>query len=102
MKTMKSVMLQVALLGLVAFSDAAQAWTITNKITAFTTYSTQSGNYYLVTIGGVKMHTATQHMGELMREAFLRKLTITAEYDPPVPYYTAKVNTVTIQSIDVP
>lgn len=102
MKTIKRVSLTVALLVFVGFGSAAQAWTVTNKITSFSTYSTQSGNYYLVTIGGIKMHTATQHIGELMREAFLRKLTITADYDPPVPYYTSKLNTITIQSVDVP
>ncbi len=102
MKTISNLSLNFALLVFVVFSSAAQAWTVTNKITSFTTYSTQSGNYYLVTVGGVKMHTATQHIGELMREAFLRKLTITADYDPPVPYYTSKVNTITIQSVDVP
>ena len=102
MKSIRKTGLSLAFLVFAGFGSAAQAWSVTNKITSFSTYSTASGNYYLVTVGGVKMHTATQHIGELMREAFLRKLTITADYDPPVPYYTSKLNTVTIQSVDVP
>lgn len=107
MNTVRRFGLGMLSLILVGLTNTAYATTVTSTITSFGTYGNTSGNYYVVKIGGTEMTTSFSHSGELAREAFLRKLTVTVDFSygtfiPNYGYVGNKLNTITIQSIDVP
>ncbi len=92
---------------LISLTNAADATTITSTITSFGTFGNTTGNYYVVKIGGTEMSTSFPHTGELAREAFLRNMKVTVDfsygtYIPGYGYVGNKINTITIQSIDLP
>lgn len=103
-------MMGLLLLGL---ADPASAATTTGKVTFYSVWpNTTSGaahdSYYGFLVGGNKVSTGNRTMGEFMREAFMRKLTVTLEYTPcygPPPLYTqcfSLITSATLQSTDVP
>jgi hypothetical protein len=104
MKTIQSYSLKLLFLAFASFSGLAHADTITGKMTTYQIYSNANGDSYSVRIGAWNLYAAKAN-GELLREAFLRKLTVTVNYAPtsclPNPA-CGYISTVTIQSIDVP
>lgn len=99
--------LGLACLVLASLSNMAQADTITGKVTSYQIYTNTNGDHYNVTIGAYlyKLQSA-RAIGELLREAFLRKLTVTVNFTPTVsvPYtgLTGYISVVTMQSSDLP
>jgi hypothetical protein len=94
----------LACLLLASLSNTAQADTITGKITYYQVYSNANGDNYSVRMGAYTLYAARAN-AELLREAFLRKLTVTVSYavttclpNPLCGY----ISTVTLQSADLP
>lgn len=107
MKAIQNLSLKLACLVFASFSSLANAVTLTNKITAISTYGNTTGNYYMVKVGGYELITSVPQTGDLAREAFLRKLTVIVDFDlgtfiPNYGYVGNKLNKITLQSIDLP
>jgi hypothetical protein len=107
MNTVRRFGLGMLSLVLVGLTNTAYATTLTGTFTSFGTFGNTNGNYYVVKIGGIEMNTGLSHTGELAREAFLKKLTVTVDFSygtfvPNYGYVGNKLNTITIQSIDLP
>lgn len=107
MQASRNLRRKFAYLVFASFSSLANAVTLTNKITAISTYSNTTGNYFMVKVGGYELITSVPQTGDLAREAFLRKLTVTVDFDfgtfiPNYGYVGNKLNKITLQSIDLP
>jgi hypothetical protein len=107
MNTVRRFGLGMLMLFLAGLANTACANTLTGKITSFGTYGNTNGNYYVMKIGGIEMNTSLPHSGELAREAFLKKLTVTVDFSygtliPNYGYVGNKLNIITLQSIDLP
>jgi hypothetical protein len=112
MNTLERFGLGMTGLVLLCLGNMACANTATGKVTYYViwpnTSSTNSDSYYGVSVGGNKVATPNGTMGELLHEAFMRKLTVTVEFTPcfgPPPLYMPCFGTITsavIQSSDLP
>jgi Ca2+-binding RTX toxin-like protein len=104
MKNIQSYSLKLLFFVFASFSGLAHADTITGKITYYQIYSNANGDNYSVRMGFYTLYAGRAN-AELLREAFLRKLTVTVNYavttclpNPACGY----ISTVTIQSADLP
>ncbi len=107
MNTIQNLILKLTFLLLVGFSGIANAVTLTNKISAVSTFSSNAGNIYTIKISGYELQTSASHTGELAQDAFFRKLNVTVEFDfgtyiPNYGYVGNKLTRLTIHSIDLP
>jgi hypothetical protein len=97
--------LGLACLVLASLSSTAQADTVTGKITSYHLNTTASGDRYTVGINGYMLSSGVG-AGELLREAFLRQLTVTVYFNPSgfLPYTgpTGNIYTVNIKATDLP
>jgi hypothetical protein len=105
MNTIRHFGLTLAMLTLAGFSNSALAETISGKVTSYQIYTNANGDNYSVRIGAWNL-SALKANGELLREAFLRKLTVSVNYAPttcfPSSVQCGYISTVTLQSIDLP
>jgi hypothetical protein len=95
--------LALACLVLAGLPGTAQAEWTTGKITYFNLYTNSGGDNTSVKIGPYNL-SATGSLAALLREAFLRKLTVSVSFyttSCPTPV-CGFVNAVTIQGVDVP
>lgn len=97
--------LGLACLVLASLSSTAQADTLTGNVTSYHVNTTANGDRYSVSINGYLLNSSVG-AGQLLREAFLRKLTITVYFTPtgfvPVTGLTGNIYSVNIQAADLP
>lgn len=94
----------LACLLLVGFVSNASADSVTGKVTYYQTYTNANGDYYTVRVGPFTL-SASKANGELLREAFFRKLTVSVNYTATSCFLSppcGAVSAVSIQSVDLP
>jgi len=103
MKILDTRRLGLACVALAGLAGNAQADTLTGKIAYYQTYTNTNGDHYTVRLGAYNLEIYGAN-AVLAREAFLRKLTVTVNFNPTFCMQPpcGSITAVTIQSIDLP